>query len=214
MMDTDALIQSLSESVTPVTRRSALGNMAAYLIVGGLAALVVLALTIGIRPDLDVAMLGGLFWMKLSYTGSLALIATLGLITLTRPEAGPPRGLWLAVAPLAALAVISIVEAAAMDHDAWMHLWLGTSWRTCPFLIAVLALPIAAAIIRALRPFAPTQLRMTGAVAGLVAGAFSATIYCLHCPEVGAAFVLTWYTLGIALVAVAGALIGPRLLRW
>jgi hypothetical protein len=61
---------------------------------------------------------------------------------------------------------------------------------------------------------APTRLRATGAVIGLAAGGISAALYSLHCPEAGASFVLTWYTLGILAPALLGALLGPRLLRW
>jgi hypothetical protein len=56
------------------------------------------------------------------------------------------------------------------------------------------------------RRLAPTHFRAAGAAAGLSAGGWAATIYCLHCPEVSAIFVLTWYTLGIALAASVGAL--------
>jgi hypothetical protein len=38
-------------------------------------------------------------------------------------------------------------------------------------------------------------------------GRWAATIYCLHCPEVSAIFVLTWYSLGILLAAGIGALL-------
>ena len=44
------------------------------------------------------------------------------------------------------------------------------------------------------------RTRAAGAAAGLAAGAFAATVYCLHCPEVSAIFVLTWYSLGILLL--------------
>ena len=53
-----------------------------------------------------------------------------------------------------------------------------------------------------------------GAAAGLAAGAFAATVYCIHCPEVSAIFVLTWYSLGMLLAAFLGMIVGPRLLRW
>ena len=36
----------------------------------------------------------------------------------------------------------------------------------------------------------------------------------LHCPEAAATFVLVWYTLGMVLAMVGGALLAPRLLRW
>jgi hypothetical protein len=55
---------------------------------------------------------------------------------------------------------------------------------------------------------------LTGAVIGLGAGAAAATVYCLHCPEASATFVLSWYSLGIGFAATIGAAIGPRLLRW
>jgi hypothetical protein len=214
MIETDALIDNLSRSVPAASRRSAVRTLLLYMMVGVLGAFMLLALTIGVRPDLDVAMLGAMFWIKTGYTGALALVATLGLVTLTRPEARPPRWLWLVTAPFVALALVAIVEAAAMEKAALRAAWLGSSWSQCPFAIALFALPIAAAFIYALRPFAPTRLRATGALVGMAAGALSATVYCLHCPEAGATFVLTWYTLGIVVVAGFGSLLGPRLLRW
>jgi hypothetical protein len=214
MMDTETLIDSLAGGVRPARHSAARASLLLHCLLGGLVAIVVVALTIGFRPDLDIAMQGGLFWMKVSYTGSLALIALAGTLALARPESAVPRWLWFAALPFTALAIVSIVEAAGMEHDAWMSLWMGSSWRQCPALIVMLALPIGAALIHALRQFAPTRLRLTGGVAGMAAGALAATFYCLHCPEVGAAFVLTWYTLGIVAVAVIGAIAGPRLLRW
>ena len=213
-MNTDDLIEQLVRDVPPVTRAGAMLRVGIAVATGALVALVVIALILGFRPDLDAAMQGGMFWMKLSYTGSLAFIAMAGVLTLTRPEARPPRWLWAMLLPIAALALVCMWEAAAMDHAAWMTLWLGESWRQCPFSVFALAVPVGIGLTRALRQFAPTHLRATGALAGMAAGSISATIYCLHCPEVGAAFVLTWYTLGIALVTGLGALLGPRLLRW
>jgi hypothetical protein len=37
---------------------------------------------------------------------------------------------------------------------------------------------------------------------------------CLHCPEMGAPFIGTWYLLGILIRTVLGALLGKTLLRW
>jgi hypothetical protein len=91
---------------------------------------------------------------------------------------------------------------------------LGKSWIFCPWLVLLLAAPIFVGLLWSFRRLAPTRLRAAGAVAGLAAGAWAATVYCLHCPEVSALFVLTWYSLGIALAAGVGALLGPRLLRW
>lgn len=93
-------------------------------------------------------------------------------------------------------------------------MWLGHSWKSCPWLVLSLSAPIFAGLLWSFRRLAPTRLRAAGAAAGLSAGAFAATVYCIHCPEVSAIFVLTWYSLGILLATLLGMLVGPRLLRW
>jgi hypothetical protein len=55
---------------------------------------------------------------------------------------------------------------------------------------------------------------MTGAIAGLLAGATGAFIYAFHCDESAAPFVALWYTIGISLVGLLGAALGRILLRW
>ena len=81
-------------------------------------------------------------------------------------------------------------------------------------LISLFALPAAGALEFFARRFAPMRLRATGAVIGLASSAVSATLSSLHCPEAGASFVLTWYSLGIVAATALGAALGPRLLRW
>ncbi len=213
-MDTDALIDALARDTGPVPRHAAPLRLGLSLAAGMAVTLVVIAATLGFRPDLDLAMAGPMFWMKLAYTGSLALIAITALLSLIRPEARPPRWLWLLGVPVALLGLVSAHELAGMPQDDWLLAWLGRTWRICSMLIALFALPVAGTLLVFARRFAPTRLRATGAVIGLASGAVSATLYSLHCPEAGASFVLTWYSLGIAAATAIGALLGPRLLRW
>jgi len=112
------------------------------------------------------------------------------------------------------LAGIGIGELSRTPPAQWLALWLGRSWMICPWLVLTLAVPIFVGLLWSFRELAPTRLRAAGAAAGLAAGAWAATIYCLHCPETSAIFVLTWYSLGIMLAAGTGAVLGPRLLRW
>ncbi len=51
-------------------------------------------------------------------------------------------------------------------------------------------------------------------VAGLLAGACAALVYSLHCPEMGAPFLGSWYLAGLLIPTALGMLAGPRLLRW
>jgi hypothetical protein len=91
---------------------------------------------------------------------------------------------------------------------------LGQSWRTCPFNIVLLSVPTFPAALLAARSLAPTDLRVTGAVAGLLSSALATIAYCLHCPEMSPAFWSVWYAIGMLLPAGIGAWLGPRMLRW
>jgi hypothetical protein len=58
------------------------------------------------------------------------------------------------------------------------------------------------------------QRKRVGAAAGLLSGAAASLVYALHCPELGAPFLVLWYPLGMLIPAAAGAIAGPALLRW
>lgn len=213
-MKTDELIESLAQDVRAVPRGLARARVALAVAAGALAAIVLLSLVWGIRPDLDLAMAGMMFWMKTGYTASIALVGLAASVVLTRPEARAPRWLWLALVPVALFAVKSAQEMMSAPATDRMDIWVGTSAALCPAIVLALSLPIMATLMYAARSLAPTRLRLTGAVIGLASGGAAATIYCLHCPEATATFVLSWYTLGIALATGVGALLGPKLLRW
>lgn len=208
------LIETLAHDVRPVPRRAVERRMAGALATGGLVAVAIIPMTIGLRDDLAAALAGGTFWMKLIYTLALALGGTAAAIGLARPDAPGPRGLWLLSVPVLLMAGLSAHELLTTPATEWMALVKGESWDRCALNILFLALPIFVAGLWAFRRFAPTRLRLTGAMAGLAAGGLSATLYGLHCPEASATFVLLWYSLGIAVATLGGWLTGPRLLRW
>lgn len=213
-MNTDQLIDRLSQSVSPVPRHAVRWRLLIGLLVGSIVTVALIASGLGFRPDLSLAMHGFSFWMKWAYTGSLSLCAIAATVQLSRPDARPMHWLWVMAVPVIGLAAICGVELARAPVAQWLPMWLGHSWDVCSSIVFLLSLPIFGGLLWSFRRLAPTRLRAAGATAGLTAGAWSATLYCLHCPEVTAIFVLTWYTLGIALAALLGALIGPRLLRW
>lgn len=213
-MQTADLIVSLAADVKPV-RDHFIGRRLAFGVLGGcLIAAMLVILTLGIRPDLQSAMLGPVFWLKWAYTLSLSGAALVVTARLARPDMRRPRGLWLIAVPTGLLAATSLFELATTPSAEWLSMWLGHSWRACAWRILALSLPVFAGLLWAFRSFAPTRLRAAGAAAGLSAGAFAASVYCLHCPEVSATFMLTWYSLGILFATSIGALAGPRLLRW
>lgn len=213
-MNTDRLIDSLASDVRPVRRSAVSLRLALGIFIGALVSAALVIATLGARPDLMIAMHGFSFWMKWSYTLSLSAIAIYATARLARPDPGRLRALWLIAIPVTLLAGVGVLELMHTPPSEWLAMWLGGSWSKCPWLVFGLAMPIFIGLLWSFRRLAPTRLRAAGAAAGLAAGAFAATVYCLHCPEVSAIFVLTWYTAGILLAASLGALVGPKLLRW
>lgn len=213
-MNTEQLIASLSADVPRVSRH-AFARRIGFGIVGGMfVATLALMVLLGVRPDLDLAMQGFAFWMKWTYTISLGLGAIYAIDRLARPVPASLRGLWFLAIPVLILAGIGIGEFASNPSSEWLAIWLSRSWKVCPWLVLGLSVPIFIGLLWSFRKLAPTRLRAAGAAAGLASGAWAATVYCLHCPEVSAMFVLTWYSLGILLATAGGALLGPRLMRW
>jgi hypothetical protein len=83
----------------------------------------------------------------------------------------------------------------------------------CLTAIPMLSLPLLIAALIGLRHGAATRPTLTGAVAGLIAGGIAATFYAAHCVDDSPLFVVTWYGIALALVALAGALAGRWVLR-
>lgn len=213
-MTTEDLIARLAQDSRPVRPDAVLRRLGVGVGIGALISAVLVVLWLGPRDDAAAAMRSASYWIKWAYTLSLAAAALATTVQLARPDTGRVRGLWLIAIPVLLLASVGILELLRAPRSDWPSLWLGQSWTVCPLLVLILAVPIFGGLLWSFRQLAPTQLRAAGAAAGLTAGAFAASVYCLHCPEVSALFVLTWYSLGILLATLAGAVLGPRLLRW
>lgn len=213
-MNTDLLIDRLARDLKPVRKHARVRRITGGIVAGGSVTLLLVGLGLGFRPDLGVAMHGATFWMKWAYTISLGIGALFLTVRLARPEPFKLTRFWPIVTPFLVLALVGVGELARTPSQDWLAMWLSKTWKVCPWLVLILSAPIFGGLLWSFRRLAPTRLRAAGAAAGFSAGAWAATLYCLHCPEVSALFVLTWYTLGVVLAAGIGSLIGPRLLRW
>ena len=89
------------------------------------------------------------------------------------------------------------------------------SWAAsvCPYYIIALSAPLLVATLAFMRRLAPNQ-PLAGAAAGLATGGLGAWVYPFHCTEPGLPFLATWYSLGIAIMMVFGAVLGRFVLRW
>jgi hypothetical protein len=213
-MKTDDFVTLLATGAEPVVPGATVRRHALALGWGGMGATLLMATLLGVRADLAEAVRLPMFWVKLGFPVCLALAALYAATRLARP--GVPLG--RVPAALAAPVVVVWAMAAAallgVAPDERLALVLGRTWSVCPLLIAMLSLPVFAGTLWAMKGLAPTRPALAGAAAGLLAGAVATAVYALHCPEMTAPFLATWYLLGMAIPTVAGALLGPRLLRW
>lgn len=210
-MKTDDLIEALAAGVEPVKP----ARLSPLLVGGAFAvALLIVVFLLGVLPDLDEAVRGPVFWAKAAYTGALA-VASIWLVTrLGRPGASIGMAGWSVAAIVGVAGTLAAIELARLPAERRMDAWLGFTWQFCPPLILIVSVLTAPLVFVAARRLAPTRPLQAGAAAGLLSGALAATAYGLHCPEATAAFVATWYTLGMAAAAAVGAVVGRFALRW
>ena len=211
-MRTEALIDMLARNAGPAPRALAAKRLCPAMAAGLLASGLVAIAWFGLIP-------WSLFgtpvpWIKMAYAGALAAAAGWWAARLSQPAASAARpGLAVKVVTFA-MASIGLMSWLSEPPTGRIAALLGHSWFRCPPSVLVVSLPALAAALWAVRGLAPTRPRIAGFAAGLLAGSVGAFGYSLSCPEASAAFVAVWYSLGIVLTGAAGAILGPRVLRW
>lgn len=213
-MKTDDLITMLSTNVEPANHRQVAHTIRNALAVAGAAVAVAVVAALGFRDDaMNAGALGALV-LKLGFTLAIVVLASRYLVKLARPGGGRQLPLVWIIGPFLAVMLLAAFNLVAAPRSHWHGLILGDQWLECLISIPVIAIVPFAVIVWAVRQMAPTDLRRTGAVVGLVAGCLSAAGYALHCVDDSVPFVALWYGGTIALCTMVGWALGPRLLRW
>ncbi|HVZ99401.1 MAG TPA: DUF1109 domain-containing protein [Caulobacterales bacterium] len=211
-MKTEDLIDLLARDVPPAERPQWRRRLALTLLVGFAIALILTALSIGLRPDIGVAL--GPVLLKAGFSALGAAVALPLAARLMRP--GRALG-WRVAAVLIFFGVCALAAAIAligMAPEKRLAMWLGGGFPWCLVLIPIFATPTAIGLVWLVRGLAPTRLTLSGAAIGAVSGSIGALAYSMHCPIDSVPFVATWYAAAIALCAAIGAVLGSRLLRW
>ncbi len=211
--DIDALVANL----TPVRRVSPRFGVALVLATAAFAAAAVLG-TYGPRSDLAQ---GSPHPMVLLRGGMLALLGiatSIAVANAARPSVGSGQNGWFW-----ALAAAALMPLSATLLFSW-HMMTGQPFAAdamdfhyAPYCLGIgcgSALLIGTALVLWLRRGAPTALDRAGWLVGIASGSFGAFAYSLHCPSTSIYFVGLFYTLTVAVSAVAGRLVVPRLIRW
>ncbi len=210
-MKTDDLIAVLAADTLPQATVAQRMMRSLPLAIG--VSLMLFVLFWGLRPDLTAALTSPVAGKTLVPSG-LVIVAGALAFALSHPGQRWQRRFWL-TGLFIALLVAGFALALARDGLTGLAAALGTpALLTCLASIPALALPLLAAVLWALSAGAALQPRLTGAAGGLMAGGLAAAIYSLYCDQDAALFSLPAYSAAILMVALAGGLAGPRLLKW
>lgn len=213
-MRTQDLVQQLAQSGAAVNRASVRRRFWSPL---GLAVVISIGLvlaSVGPRADWREAAALPMFWLKLAFPALAACAAARLLHDLGHPGVRTRGATALLALPFVLVWMMGAAAVVAANPADRAQLVLGHSWLQCLASIAALSVPAFVLAMNAARSLAPTRLAVTGAIAGLAAGAAAALGYALYCDEMQAPFLAVWYVLGMLAPAAIGALAGPRLLRW
>lgn len=211
-MKTDQLINILSTNLEPFKAGQMRKALAIAVVVGGVGAFCVMLGTVGFPPN------------GLIHPGSLAsrLLLTLGLVAvgstllarLVRPDGGGRKLLTLTALLLLVIATAGTVALGFEGSAGMDRISFGVNRVTHLFWIPLFAVAPFTCLIWFAREGAPTDLTSTGAVVGLVAGALGASAYVFHSIDDPISCIAVSYGAMVALCSLAGAFLGPRLLRW
>ena len=213
-MRTEELIQNLAAQTGAVGSQTVERRAIAGLGLGFAVTLLLFLILLGPRPDLAQALSSPLVAAKTLLPLLLGPAALALALRAARPAAGAPpisRAIWLL--PVAAV-LLFVLAFVTTPSGARLAGFIGHSIPVCLPSIVLLSAAPAAFLFRALRHGAPTRPARCGALAGLAAAGFATALYSTFCTEDTPLFYAVWYSVGIGIVTLAGAVAGARFLRW
>jgi hypothetical protein len=212
-MDTDQLINTLAADNTHQSRPVSFA-LALALLAAAPVSIFMFVAEMGVRPDVMTAMHNPFFDLKFAVTMALAAAAITISLHLSRPEASLRGFVWLLAIPAGLLGAGISGEMMMPQRLPMMTRLVGSNSKVCMTAVPLMSLPLLAASLLGLRHGAPTRPAVAGAMAGLLSAGLAATLYASHCTDDSPLFVATWYSIGTALMAALGALIGSRVLKY
>jgi hypothetical protein len=213
-MKTDDLVALLSTNLEPTDRNAVGRTLIAALAAGIAEALGITFLGLGVRSDLTTTRALVFLAVKLAFAIGIVGLAVVYLMRLVRPGGERKTSSLLVAVPFLVVAFLAAISLGSAPRAHWDRMIMGDEWLECLLSIPIIAIVPFAVSIWAVRMGAPTNLMRAGALAGLIAGGVSAMAYALHCTDDSLPFIAIWYGGPIVLCTLAGAALGPRLLRW
>lgn len=211
-MNTYDLINALARAEEPV-RPAPVATRFVMVVVGGFSiGLALLLTTMGVRPNIGVAL--PVVLMKAAFSAVFAMVGVAAVLRLVRPGAGGASRVLAALVLMGAAVAIGVTALLGEAPEQRFYALTYGGFPLCVVLIPLFGAPSAALMVWVARDFAPTRLAMTGAAIGAASGGVGAMVYAMYCPLDAVIFVSVWYAIAIALSAAIGAVAASRLLRW
>ena len=213
-MRTDDLIAMLGTNVEPVNHRRVAQTVSSGIAIGAATSLGLTLVASGVRTDLNAVGAWTFLAVKLGFAVAIVAVSSVHLVRAARPGGERKTPVAILTLPFTVMIVLAAISVAYAPSSHWSRMVVGDRWLECLVSIPVIAVVPFAAVAWAVRRSAPTSLERAGALTGLVAGGVSAAGYALHCTDDSLPFIALWYGGAVALCALVGAMLGPRLLRW
>lgn len=208
----DDLIAGLTEELAPVRNFSERDGMTLVVVAAVATFLGVLAIE-GLWIGAFRGEAAPFFWVTNGLLLLLGLASAGAVIAMASPGVGnrhdAPKWSFamLGVLPLAALSSVVSHDAGigALNDDAALH---------CLSASLIAAAAVGGALTMWLRRGAPVSQQAAGWFTGIAAGAIGTLLYGFSCPVDSVTHLGIWHVVPVAVAAIAGRLIVPRLIAW
>lgn len=208
----DDLIAGLTEELAPVRSFSERDGMTLVVVAAVATFLGVLAIE-GLWIGAFRGEAAPFFWVTNGLLLLLGLASAGAVIAMASPGVGnrhdAPKWSFamLGVLPLAALSSVVSHDAGigALNDDAALH---------CLSASLIAAAAVGGALTMWLRRGAPVSQQAAGWFTGIAAGAIGTLLYGFSCPVDSVTHLGIWHVVPVAVAAIAGRLIVPRLIAW
>ena len=208
----DDLIAGLTEELAPVRSFSERDGMTLVVVAAVATFLGVLAIE-GLWIGAFQGEAAPFFWVTNGLLLLLGLASAGAVIAMASPGVGNSHDApkWsfamLGVLPLAALSSVVSHDAGigALNDDAALH---------CLSASLIAAAAIGGALTMWLRRGAPVSQQAAGWFTGIAAGAIGTLLYGFSCPVDSVTHLGIWHVVPVAVAAIAGRLILPKLIAW
>ena len=209
-MNTDDLIERMTQGLTPVAPLPSPGKRAAAWSVG--AALYIGALVLGVALINGVAgAAGAAFWWSQAAAVAAGVLAGGAAFASVVPGSTSKLRWWAIGAAVAWLAALAVFTPGSID---WTAVPAASHERWCVAFIVMGGAPLTAVLVRMLRRGAPLAPTTTAAYAALAATALANVGACLSLPHTNGAVTLVWHGGAAAVLVVLAAVSGRVMFAW